>query len=53
MNIEILDKNKKKARPDEWFSVPIDIIHQAIKLLRENNLYGHRYDEVSKKIYKV
>lgn len=53
MNIEVLDKKNKKVYPDEWFSVPIDIIHQAIDLLRKNNLIGHRYDEIKKEIYKV
>ena len=49
----LLDKNKKKVYPDEWFSVPIEAIHQAINLLRNNNLMGHRYDESSNQIYKV
>ena len=26
------------AKPKEWFSVPIEIIHQSIKLLSENRL---------------
>ena len=53
MNIEILDKNGKKVNPDEWFSVPINIIHQAINLLRKNELINHRYDELNKNIYKI
>lgn len=53
INIEILDKNGKKVNPDEWFSVPINIIHQAINLLRKNELINHRYDELDKSIYKI
>jgi len=52
MDIEIIDKNGKKVRANEWFSVPLDIIHEAIDLLRNNNLNGHRYDEIKNIIYK-
>lgn len=52
IDIEIVDKSGKKVKPNEWFSVPIDIIHEAIDLLRKNNLNGHRYDEIKNIIYK-
>lgn len=53
MEIEVIDKSGKKVKPDEWFSVPINIIHQAIDLIRNNNLAGHRYDETKNIIYKI
>lgn len=53
IHIEILDKKGKKVSPDEWFSVPVEVIHQAIDLLRKNSLAGHRYDEVNNIIYKI
>jgi len=53
MDIEVIDKNGKKVKPDEWFSVPINIIHQAVDLLRNNNLSGHRYNEIKNTIYKT
>jgi len=52
IDIEIVDKSGKKVKPNEWFSVPINIIHEAIDLLRKNNLNGHRYDEIKNIIYK-
>lgn len=52
IDIEIVDKSGKKVKPNEWFSVPIDIIHEAIDLLRKNHLNGHRYDEIKNIIYK-
>ena len=52
IDIEIVDKSGKKVKPNEWFSVPIDIIHEAIDLLRKNNLNGQRYVEIKNIIYK-
>lgn len=53
MHIEVIDKKGRKVSPDEWFSVPIEVIHEAINLLRNNSLVGHRYDEIKNRIYKI
>ena len=51
IEIEVINKNKKKIKPDEWFSVPINIIHQAIDLLRNNTLKNYQYDEIKNNIF--
>ncbi len=51
IEIEVINKNKKKIKPDEWFSVPIKVIHQAIDLLRNNTLKNYQYDEIKNTIF--
>ena len=50
IEIEVIDINKKKIKPDEWFSVPVKAIHQAIDLLRNNTLRNYYYDEIKNTI---
>ena len=44
LDIEIADKNGYLVKPKEWFSIPVDLIHQSIKLLGENKLKEYIYD---------
>ena len=50
LDIEIADKDGYLAKPQEWFSVPLDLIHEAIKLLSENKLKDHIFDNINNKI---
>ena len=52
LDIEIADKDGFMSKPKEWFSVPIEIIHQSIKLLSENRLKDFFYDSQNEKILK-
>ena len=52
LDIEIADKDGYLSKPKEWFSVPIEIIHDSIKLLSENKLKDHIYDIQNEKIIK-
>ena len=46
------DKDGYLSKPKEWFSVPIELIHYSIKLLSENKLKDHIYDNQNEKIIK-
>ena len=50
LDIEIADKEGYLAKPQEWFSVPLDLIHEAIKLLSENKLKDYIFDNINNKI---
>ena len=50
LDIEIADKDGYLAKPKEWFSVPLDLIHESIKLLSENRLKDYVFDNANNKI---
>ncbi len=52
LDIEIADKNGYLAKPKEWFSVPIDLIHRSIELLAANELKDYAYDYKKNQIIK-
>ena len=43
-DIQIPDRFGNMVKPKEWFFLPLDIIKEAIKLLRENAINNYRYD---------
>ena len=43
-DIQIPDRFGNMVKPKEWFFLPLDIIKEAIKLLRENAINNCRYD---------
>ena len=44
LNIEIIDRFGKPVRPREWFLLPLSIIDQAIPMILDGSIVGHRYD---------
>lgn len=52
LDIEIADKDGYLTKPKEWFSVPLELIHQSIKLLSENRLKDYTYNFEENKITK-
>ena len=52
LDIEIADKNGYLAKPKEWFSVPIGLIHRSIELLAANELKDYVYDYKKNQIIK-
>lgn len=43
-DIQIPDRFGNMVKPKEWFFLPLDIIKEAIKLLRENTISNYTYD---------
>jgi len=44
LNIEIFDAKGKKHHPREWFTIPLDIIEEAIKLIISGRIVDYEYN---------
>ena len=44
LDIELKDRFGKPFRPREWFLVPLELVEQAIAMLEDGSIVGHRYD---------
>lgn len=52
LNVEVTDKNGKKAVPKEWYSVPIDVIDDALQMIQAGEIVGYVYDSKNFKLIK-
>lgn len=50
LNLDIYDRDGNRFVPREWFSVPLDIIDEAIQLVLNNTIFNYKYDDDQKKI---
>ncbi len=53
LNIEVIDKNGKKVVPKEWYSVPLDVIDDALKMIQTGEIIEYMYDDNGKKLIKI
>lgn len=53
LNVEVTDKEGKRAVPKEWYSVPIDVIDDALKMIQTGEIVGYTYDSSSLKLIKT
>ncbi|OEF94495.1 GIY-YIG nuclease family protein [Vibrio splendidus] len=44
MDITINMKSGKNKRPREWFTVPIEVLKIAVRLIKENRIHLFKYD---------
>jgi hypothetical protein len=44
LKIEIKDRFGKPVTPREWFCVPLNIIEQAIEMVKDETIVNHQYD---------
>lgn len=44
VDIEIVDANGKKCVPDEWYSVPLGVIREAIDMIDSGEIVEYMYD---------
>ena len=51
--LTITDRDGKEYTPDEWYSVPIGVIREAIDLLNTGDIINFIYDANSQKIVEV
>jgi hypothetical protein len=49
--IDIFDNKQKRHTPREWFSVPLNIVEDAIQLLISGDIVKHKYDDEKEVIY--
>lgn len=52
LNIEVTDKNGKRAIPKEWYSVPLDVIDDALKMIQTGDIIDYIYDARNFKLTK-
>jgi hypothetical protein len=52
LKVEVTDKNGKKAVPKEWYSVPFEVIDEALKMIQTGEIIGYVYDVPSKSLIK-
>ena len=52
LKVEVTDKNGKKSIPKEWYSVPIDVIDDALKMIQTGEIVGYTYDAEKMKLTK-
>ena len=50
IEMEIIDKNGRKYIPQEWYSVPLGIVRQAVSLLDSGDIVDYIYDGQLQKI---
>lgn len=50
VDIEVIDANGRKCVPDEWYSVPIGVIREAIDMIDSGEIMGYLYDSSSNSI---
>lgn len=53
LNLEIKDRFGFKTEPREWFLVPLQVIDQAIQLVKNGSIYEYEYDHKKAKIVKI
>lgn len=52
VEIEVIDDKGNKKKPKEWFSVPYDVIDDAISLLQTGEIVDYVYDASLKRLIK-
>lgn len=44
VQIEVIGNDGKKVKPKEWFSVPLEVIDQSLKLIESKEIINYVYD---------
>jgi hypothetical protein len=50
VSIDITDKNGVRRTPREWFSVPYEVVNQAIQLIISGEVVNYKYDRGKREI---
>lgn len=53
VKIEVIDNDGKKRVPKEWFSVPYDVIDDALRLIQSGEIIDYVYDSENEKLIKT
>lgn len=53
VTLTVIDKDSKEYSPNEWYSVPIGIIREAIDLLNTGDIVNFVYDSEKQKIVEI
>lgn len=50
LNIDITGRDGRRYSPREWFIAPLNIIEQAIQLIKSGEIVNYRYDDTNEEI---
>ena len=50
VDIDVYDTDGTRFTPREWFSLPLNIIDEAIQLVINNTIFNYKYDNIQRKI---
>ena len=50
LNIDVFDQEGRRYTPREWFIAPIEIIHQAIQLIKSGEIVKYKYNIATEEI---
>src|SRR5205085_2844219 len=53
LDMTITNIEGKSYTPSEWYSVPIEIIDQALEMIDDETITDYRYDPMSKSIRSI
>ncbi len=53
LKVEVTDKDGRKAIPKEWYSVPIDVIDDALKMIQTGEIVGYHYDAHKMQLVRI
>ena len=53
VTLTVIDKDSKEYSPNEWYSVPIGVIREAIDLLNTGDIINFVYDSEKQKIVEI
>ena len=53
LKVEVTDKNGRLAIPKEWYSVPIDVIDDALRMIQTGEIVGYVYDFQNQTLKKI
>ena len=46
LKVKVADKDGRLVTPKEWYSVPLSVIDEALKMIQTGEIVGYRYDSV-------
>jgi hypothetical protein len=52
LQIEVVDRKGNKKVPKEWYSVPYDVIEDAIQMISSGEIVKFVYDSETEKLVK-
>lgn len=52
LNVELPGIAGRPYRPSEWFSVPLDVINQAIEMISDGSIVDYVYDPATRTLVR-
>lgn len=53
LRVEIVDSNGRRVIPKEWYSVPLEVIDEALKMIQTKEIIRYIYDQDKLKLMRI